>query len=300
MIEDIFIALKPHARLTQAKSDPIMEHPHLISDEPVLDEWEMQQAAVQFAIDHHLNFEMDLQHLKPTLWHDEDAFGLYQKLIRNFYGILAIHGPTVDLNPVSDDHDIAALSKRRYLQAIDWAKRLHARYLILHSQYNAHYAANNRLKNWLSKTTRFWEEMVEEHLKPAGLIILLENEFLDNPEPLRIVLNRVNSPLLKACLDIGHINLVSEMAITDWLDVLGPQVEYVQAHNNHGEFDEHLGFEKGTIDMPGFLNHLTLLNHRVHLAIELSDPDDLADSFDMVQPFLKTQAEHFASKSFLV
>lgn len=258
------------------------------------------EQGIQFALEKRLDYEL------PTFYHVENLdnkdaeIAKYSQLLNGFRGILSMHGPIFDINVVSLDPEILKISRHRYLQAIQVAKEMDVRYLVLHSQWTPIYPAANVTKMWLAQLTDFWEELIATHLEGSNLTILIEN-FLDTtPETMLTLLSRVSSPHLRACLDTGHINIFSELSPIDWIRELGSYTAYIHAHNNGGTIDSHDPFNKGLLDMESFLNHLALLPQKIHLAIETSTIQGLQSSYDMLQPYLKLQNEQFASKSFLI
>lgn len=274
MIDHIFVAPK-----TAGVSETQFPLPELVD-------------TIHFAAERQLDLE-----LSAHLLTDVSAC---QAALAQFDGILAIYGPSTDLNPVSADEEIAALSRQRYVQTIQLAKQLNARYVIFRSQDTPLQQVNQHYKNWLGKTTTFWEKMIADLVEGSPLTVLLENYQDPTPETLKTLLSRIASSHLKASLDVGHVNLFSDTVAMDWLEALGSSVAYVQLHNNNGELDEHLGLENGTIDMGTLLNHLALLNQKIHVGLACSTLADLVDSHHQLLPFLQLQQAQFSSKSFLV
>lgn len=258
------------------------------------------EQGIEFALLNHLDYEVPTFYYVENLDRKEQEIARYRGLLRDFQGVLSMHGPIFDTNVVSMDPEILKISQYRYKQAIEVAKELDVRYLVFHSQWTPIYTAANATKIWLTKVTNFWEGLIDEHIKDSNLTILIENFLDDTPDSINTLLSRVNSPHLKACVDTGHINIFSELSPIDWLRELGNHAVYIHAHNNGGELDSHDSFEKGLIDMEGFLNHIALLPQKLHLAIETSTVKGLQSSYDMLKPYLTLQKEQFASKSFLI
>ena len=256
---------------------------------------------IAFAVEHHLDYELPTFYYPENLDDGAAQIAMYRDdLLRDFCGKLSMHGPIFDMNPVSLDAEVEKISRHRYIQAINIAKELDVRYLVFHSQFTPIYPAANAVKSWLAKTTDFWEMMIAEHLEGTNLTVIIENFLDDTPDTMNTLLNRIDSPHLKACLDTGHVNVFSQMSVTDWLDALGHQVVYIHAHNNNGYLDEHEAFDKGLLDMESFLNHLVLLPHKINLALETASREGLERSYQILKPFMKLQTEQFASKSFLI
>lgn len=258
------------------------------------------EAGIDFALAHGLDYEIPTFYEVENLDNREAEVARYRHLLKDFQGVLSMHGPIFDTNVVSLDPEILKISQHRYRQAIEVAKTLDVRYLVFHSQWTPIYRAANATRLWLNKVTDFWLKLLEEEVKDSNLTILIENFLDDSPESIHTLLTRVNSPHLKACVDIGHINIFSQHSPIEWLQELGGQVAYIHAHNNGGTLDSHDSFEKGLIDMAGFLNHLALLPQKIHLAIETSSIEGLASSYALIKPHLSVQKEQFLAKSFLI
>lgn len=258
------------------------------------------EAGIEFALAHELDYEIPTFYQVENLDKAPQEIARYRHLFSNFQGQLSMHGPIFDTNVVSQDPEILKISQYRYRQAIEVAKTLDVRYLIFHSQWTPVYKVANVTGLWLNQVTDFWLQVLEEDIKDSNLTILIENFMDETPESIHTLVSRVNSPQLRACLDIGHVNIFSSMSPIDWLQALGGQVAYIHAHNNGGALDSHDSFEKGLIDMDSFLNHLALLPQKIHLAIETATIEGLASSYAMIQPHLAVQKEQFCGKSFLI
>ena len=253
-----------------------------------------------FAVEHRINYELPNFYKPAELDQLDETIEQTRTLVKEFQGILSMHGPMRDINVISEDPAIRKVSRQRYEQAIVAAKELNIRYVILHSHWTPLVSVANKGREWASEMADYWEELIAEHLEDTHITILLENAMDESPDLMNHILGRLESQHLKACLDTGHVNLFSDMSVIDWLGELGHNLAYIHASNNNGEFDEHEAFDKGIIDMESFLNHLALLPHKVHLAMEMMTMKSMDRSYDMLRPYLKLQAEQFASKSFLI
>lgn len=255
---------------------------------------------IDFAIAHQLDYEMPSFYYVENLDNRDAEMARYQILLKNFKGVLSMHGPIFDTNVVSLDPEILKVSRKRYIQAIEIAKAMDVRYLVFHSQWTPIYTAANATRLWLEKTTEFWEKMVNEHLEGSKLTVVIENFLDQTPETMLKLVTQVSSPHLKLCIDTGHINIFSKLSPIDWMREVGQQMIYVHAHNNGGQLDSHDAFEKGQLDMEALLSHLSLLPHPVHLAIETSTMKGLESSYEMLLPYLSRREEQQISKSFLI
>lgn len=68
------------------------------------------------------------------------------------------------------------------------------------------------------------------------------------PDLISEVVSIVKDSRLSICLYVGHAHCNSKTSVLDWIKKLNKKIGFVHLHNNFGQQDEHLGFEKGTID----------------------------------------------------
>lgn len=225
----------------------------------------------------------------------------WQQYVAPVKGALALHGPVYDLNPVSLDPRIAEASRYRYEQAVRVSKALGCKYYVVHSQFNPIFEAANVKQEWLAASMDYWQQFAVEHLEDSPTLnLVIENFMEDDPGLLRSLVDGVNHPQVKACLDIGHANLFSRASAIQWMDQLEHQLVYLHSHNNHGQHDEHRGYDHGTIQMESFLNHLVKVPYKITLALEIFNEPELEESYALVQHYLNVQQEQLPETSFLI
>ncbi|MEM0952175.1 MAG: sugar phosphate isomerase/epimerase family protein [Cyanobacteria bacterium P01_H01_bin.74] len=254
----------------------------------------------EFALQHQMGIELSSFYTVENLVNSQPLVQQYQAMFKNYTGSISIHGPIYDLNVVSLDPDIAEISERRYIQAINVAKALQAKYLVFHTQWTPIYPTAGISDFWTQTLVSFWRRIVETHLEGSNLTVVIENFMDQSPETLVALLSAVDSPHLKACLDIGHVNLFSNHTILEWVKQLNNQMAYIHAHNNWSKLDSHNGFDDGSMDLDAFLTHLIDMPHRVDLAIETNSIESLSISYALTQSYLQRQNKLVASKSFLI
>ncbi len=66
----------------------------------------------------------------------DELIKIWKEKLEGFNEVISLHGSSFDLNPGSTDKRILEVTKYRYLQSIDIAKKLSAKYVIFHSQVN--------------------------------------------------------------------------------------------------------------------------------------------------------------------
>lgn len=172
---------------------------------------------------------------------DEDYRAILKKCrekLQELNCIISLHGASFDLNPGSTDKKVLELTRFRYMQCVEIAKDIGAKYVIFHSQLNPLISVPRIRKLKLDNQINFWNSFLEE-IKDLDITILLENEYDDSYEELLYMLKTVNSSKLKMCLDTGHVLAYSRMQLEEWVEAFKDYIEYVHLHFNDGSFDSH-------------------------------------------------------------
>lgn len=160
----------------------------------------------------------------------------YKKMLTDFKGIKAMHGPFLDLMPASPDLEIRRVSQQRYLNALFIARELDLDFLIFHSQINPAIKEPKIVELNNFQTRKMWERLLDES-KYEGTV-LVENLFETDPHQIKKYIDDVNMPNIKINLDIGHAKL-SKYPICKWVEILGDRIEYMHVHTNKGYKDSH-------------------------------------------------------------
>ena len=164
------------------------------------------------------------------------------------------HAPYEDICPASFDNKIREISEKRLLDTCQIADLFHPQVIVCHTGYWKwiHY---ERQDAWLERSIESWTK-VSEAAQKNGTRILLENVFDDSPEILERLIQEIGHNKLGICLDIGHLTIFTKYPLKEWLDVLGPYIEELHLHDNHGVFDEHLVMGRGTIDFDPLFQYI--------------------------------------------
>ncbi len=205
----------------------------------------------------------------------------HKALLRDFEGKLAIHGAFIDMSPASADERIVELTRERFILNFDIAAELGARYVVFHTQflpqvYRPVIGGPDYRLRWTEGQVKFWEDMIDEAVE-RDLIITLENMWEPAPGIIGDVLDRVDSPYLCACLDVGHVYLFSDyLPIEAWIERLKHRLVYCHLNNHRGSFDEHL-----SLDYPGGV--IDYKRDVLPLLQALPNPPDLMFEMDEIE-----------------
>ena len=201
----------------------------------------------------------------------------YKKILQDFNGIKALHGPFLDLKPASPDLLIRDISYKRYLDALNIARELNTDYIIFHSQINPY--LNNitlrRLNN--SQAKELWDKILSE--TDYRGIILIENIFEESPLMLKEYIKEINKPNVKINLDIGHAKF-GKVDLEEWIIELKDYIEYMHIHSNDSLYDTH---EKPSNEEISNLYDL-LEKYKLNPVLSLEyDTDNLTDEIKRYQ-----------------
>lgn len=157
--------------------------------------------------------------------------------------VCSIHGSFTDLCFGSKDKLIRNATKARFEYSYEISRKLGCKNIILHHGY---VPGTSYPPNWVKRSKVFWKNFLKD--KDAEMVFYIENMLEHNPNLISEVVSVVNDSRLSICLDVGHVHCNSKVSVLEWIKKLNTQIGFVHLHNNFGEEDQHLGFEKGTID----------------------------------------------------
>lgn len=208
----------------------------------------------------------------------------HRRLLKGFEGEIALHGAFYDMNSASEDPQIIRVTRERHLLGLRIAAELGARHVVFHTNYlpwvrNAHY-----LHRWTRRQAEFWAEMGAE-AERRGLVIALENMWEPGPDFIRGILSQVNSPAVRACLDVGHVYLYSDsLPFSEWLTRMQEYLVHCHINNHRGVEDEHLALDApgGVVDYSRILPLLRDLPAPPLISLEMESLDDLKRSLQFV------------------
>lgn len=159
-----------------------------------------------------------------------------------------VHGPFTDLAPAAFDHRFRTLTKDRLQQAAAGTMRLGLSRMVVHTGYIP-LIFDPRWQ--VKESIGFWKDFLED--KPADFQLLLENVMDEDPALLSDIIEGVDDPRMRICLDVGHVNAVSPISAEEWIRRLGHQILHFHLHNNDGERDLHAPLHEGTMDIEAVL-----------------------------------------------
>ena len=138
---------------------------------------------------------------------EEKISSYRERLWRMGWPHLSLHGPFLDLNPMTYDSLILEATKKRYEQVYEAGRRLEAEKIVFHT---CHLPDAYLLIGWAERVADFFKRFLDGK---DGIMIVMENVFDRIPDPMVEVVERVDRPDFRLCLDIGHAHCYSDISV---------------------------------------------------------------------------------------
>jgi len=218
----------------------------------------------------------------------EETLHSYAEILKGFSGERALHGTFYDLNPVSKDPKIREITDYRYNQTLHTAEMLGVKTVVFHTCYNDFHSEDYREK-FIDRISSFWEKNIKK-FENSNITVALENVYEEDPDFILAILNNVNSQNFRACIDIGHLNILPKkvMNINEWISKTGRFLHHMHIHNNSGIFDEHNSALNGTINIESILSHLKGNGFTPNLSLEIFNETHALESFEFIQKYISS------------
>lgn len=240
-------------------------------------------APFSLLVDHYLPFFLE-QRLNPEIGIDDYSLERFSpadfaRVARQFQeaGLnITLHGPFQDLWPGALDSLIRTASRARLQQALDLLDIFQASSMVCHLAYDDHYYHFCQ-DQWLQHSLATWEELAVVAAR-YNAQLMLENVREPDPQLLVSLFSRLNTPNVRFCLDVGHLQAFAGGRFQDWLEVLCPYVGELHLHDNHGQADEHLALGAGIVPIAFVLNFLAAKGVRPLITLEPHQEESLEPS----------------------
>jgi L-ribulose-5-phosphate 3-epimerase len=141
-------------------------------------------------------------------------------------------------------------------------------------------------------------ERVLEYAGQRGVVIGFEPEpgmLVDTMHAMEELADRIDSPLLKLTLDVGHLHCQGEIPIPDVIHRWAPLLVNVHIEDMCAGVHEHLMFGEGEIDFPPVIAALAEVGYDGGVHVELSrhshdGPNAAQRAFEFLQPMFADAA----------
>ncbi|MDO5305876.1 MAG: sugar phosphate isomerase/epimerase family protein [bacterium] len=199
--------------------------------------------------------------------------------ISDFDGIVTLHALFSGLNPGVSDKALKEVVNIRYQQSFEAAMAVGAKHVNFHSGHKGMHHRVSIEKN-CQTSIKFWKEYIKQ-FEDNGVVAVLENVLDFDYEHIKTIVDEVNSPFLKVCLDTGHANLCSTISPQDWIKTYGDRLQHMHLHNNFKTNDDHNGIKYGTVNFLGIVDTLKSENLNPYIVFEIFDKKELVESVEI-------------------
>ena len=205
---------------------------------------------LELAREYNVGFEYN-DFYDPVILEDEkkteEVIATYKKEALPLY--TTIHGAFLDVIPFSADKKIREVADLRIDQSIDIARRIGAKAVVFHTNYNPYLNALNYVDTWVVNNMMYWSRKLREN---PDMNIYLENMFEKSPD----ILEALSEGLCQyenygVCLDYSHAYL-SELNPRGWAKRLSPYIKHVHINDTDGRRDLHLAWGDGVMSRDRF------------------------------------------------
>ena len=219
----------------------------------------------------------NLDHFSDTMKKEKEL------LARMDHPPVTIHGPFLDLNPMTFDSRIRQVVLDRFAQAYEAAEELHAARIIFHSGM---VPTVYFLEGWAERMTAFWEDFLPGRREiPVCMENVLDREYEPFAEIAAALTDRF--PNFGICLDLGHAHCYSSHPETDWTSALKPYILHLHLHDNDGTADSHHALGTGTVQWETVLDAVRTQPQDITMTVECNTCQDAQTSLQAIQKQLR-------------
>ena len=186
-----------------------------------------------------------------TAYNMDDFFPETDKIVQEYLRSsdrFVLHAPFNELYPSAIDPRAVELAHERLSQAVRLAGDYGVHRIVMHSGF----IPQIYYKIWFEeRSILFWKDFLKN--QPEDVLICLENVWEDEAELLCRIVEAVDDPRFRLCLDTGHAACYSKVPLQQWVKTCAPHLAHFHVHNNAGDSDTHNDLNRGIIEMEDVL-----------------------------------------------
>lgn len=201
----------------------------------------------------------------------------YRAILDDFDGDVTLHGFFSNLNIAAKDPAIKEVSIKRYYQSLELAAEFGVKTVVFHTCFNNLLKQKQYQEMYFLNNIEFYKGFIK-NFEDLGITATIENVHEPHWEIIRNLIATINSPNLKATIDIGHANLHSNYPVSDWIRAYGIMLHHMHFHNNFKDEDSHSSLLKGNVDVKAVLKTLKEIQLYPQITFEIFDKTALFES----------------------
>lgn len=202
-------------------------------------------------------------------------------LLATVPGRITLHGPYMDMAPGSPDRRINQVCIERYQHTIRIAQDVGAEIIVFHANFIAALKNATYRHDWQKRNIAFWSHMAQ-YACQHDVVIAVENMWEFDPDIIGDVLKAVNHENLRACLDVGHAYLFSDVPLQTWTAALEPYIVHLHINNNDDVTDTHQALPDGALNYRQIMPQLRALPGHPSMTLEMETIEEMRRSLDLL------------------
>ena len=195
-----------------------------------------------------------------------------------------VHAPFNGFNPASGKKRLRKNAEHICQQSLQLAAALRARCVVFHPGI-PYQASPRELDLWLRNSLEFWPQFIEQ-AEQQGTIIAIENIYEPSAEIFQPLFSALGAKSFGHCFDIGHWNIFAGQTLPEWFSLVGEHIKHLHLHDNHGQTDEHLAINAGTVDFDALFHQVENLATAPSMTLEAPLLPTLENSLVQIQAYL--------------
>lgn len=188
-----------------------------------------------------------------------------------------LHAPFFDLSPGALDPRILAVSRDKLKRAFELIPIFKPQAIICHLNYESNKHGYKQTE-WFAAALETFGELLAMAAR-AQTIMALENTYETEPSQHIRMMQALDSPYARICLDVGHLLAFAKCPWQTWTEAL-PWVGHLHLHDNQGDTDTHQAIGQGRFDFPGFFQAVARQGIRPGVTLEPHSAEDLWQSLE--------------------
>ena len=216
--------------------------------------WNYMGRFMDLVVENRMSIELGFSAADLASCSPADVRGAVSR-VRESGGEITFHGPFWDLSSGSVDPEIRKVVGARLNSLFELVEAVLPRQVVMHTGFDPKHHRGHR-REWVENSLSTFEPFVRR-AERANCTLVLENVFEEGPELHVELMERINSPRLGFCLDLGHQHSFSQTPLDKWLQATWPYLKEVHLHDNDSSFDAHLPVGSGTIDFDRLFSFLS-------------------------------------------
>lgn len=247
----------------------------------IIPELNNMDGCLALAKDYHLGFEYNDFFIPDTLDDEAKMEAIVNRYTRmQLPAYTTLHGAFFDVIPFSMDAKIKEIADLRIEQSIQIAKRLGAKAVVFHTNYNPFLNSEDYVKTWIQINIAYWKDVLKKH---PDINIYLENMFDRTPDLMEALAQELSCyENFGICLDYAHAAL-SDVKPELWAERLGKYVKHVHINDNDLVSDLHLAWGDGKIDRVVFYECYEKYMNTATVLIETSSVENKIRSIEVLK-----------------